>query len=301
MSRACPKKRHSGDKPFDVRGGRIMVSLGPLSAGRYCPYSCRFCYLSGDFRPYAALTVDKIASWVATVRDPYDIIYVSYDTDSFAPPRQQRGIELLDRLCEFDVDLLFTTRAVFSELMIVRLASIAQRLATRHRMLVACQSLVQLSVPHLEPPPIPCPDSRIAQLSQLRAAGLATVLTLRPFLPNVPFDDLRQIIERAAPDVEVVLGGVWYYDQAGVMAEAALGAESRSLRPDAIRRMDFDDNEAEWCVFEGRRPAKVVRETCSEHGLPFFMRSGPAVSWLRSRRAAAVESGCRPLGDTATR
>jgi len=281
-SKAVTVTQRPIESPFDVRDGRVMLSLGPLSKRKFCTYSCPFCYVGDDFHSYASMPPLEIAKWVAALRDPFDIIYVSYDTDSFAPPRVHTALELLDLLSAFNVDLLFTTRAVLSEASLAHLERIAKRLATSNRMLIGCVSVLQLTVPHLEPRPIPPPDARIAQLGRLRAAGLKTVLALRPFLPNVPLTDLREIVARAAPNIDLVLGGVWYYDQRGRIVSDVMGSEGAKLVPDDTRRMPFDDNKAEWHVFEGAEAQATVSEVCRSYGIPMFMRSGPGVAWLRS-------------------
>jgi radical SAM superfamily enzyme YgiQ (UPF0313 family) len=76
---------------FDVRDGRAMVSLGPLSAKRYCTYNCGFCYVHADFTRYPTKTNDEVVSYLRTRRNEFDIVYVSGDTDSLAlgaPPRK---------------------------------------------------------------------------------------------------------------------------------------------------------------------------------------------------------------------
>jgi len=271
------------EAPFHVSDRRIMLSLGPLSKGKYCTYSCPFCYVGGDFLSYASLTRAEIVEWVGAVKEPYDIIYVSCDTDSFAPPREAEALALLNDLAEIGVDLLFTTRAVLSDTTVAHMERIAARLADRGRMLIGCVSVAQLSVPHLEPHPIPEARERLAQLERLRDAGLQTVLAVRPFLPNVPLDDYREIVRIGAAGASAVLGGVWYHDQAGVMQRAAMperGAEDGEPES-ALRRMDFDANDVEWRVFEGEEAERAVREACRARGLPMFMRSRPAVELLR--------------------
>src|SRR5205809_334951 len=100
--------------PFDLRSGRAMVSLGPLSPKKYCTFSCPFCYVQSDFLSYASLSISEIVRWLRTQRNQFDIVYVSGDTDSFAPPRTDQGIDLLWAITQFDVDILFTTRALLS-------------------------------------------------------------------------------------------------------------------------------------------------------------------------------------------
>jgi DNA repair photolyase len=275
--------QRSKKTPFHVTDRRIMLSLGPLSRGKYCTYSCPFCYVGDDFLSYASLTRAEIVDWVASVSEPYDVIYVSCDTDSFAPPREAQALGLLNDLAEFGVDLLFTTRAVLSDTTIARMGRIADQLRRNGRLLIGCVSLAQLSVPQLEPHPIPPPTDRLSQLARLRAAGLQTVLALRPFLPNVPLDDYREIVRLGAAGAMVVVGGVWYHDRAGTM-QGAVMPEGWGPEESSLGQMDFDANEAEWLIFEGKDAERAVDEACRAHGLPLFMRSRPAIEWLREAR-----------------
>src|SRR6266851_8645144 len=121
-------KQRPPSSPFDVSDNRAMVSLGPLSPKKYCTYSCPFCYVQSDFLSYTSMDISEIVDWLKTCQRPFDIIYVSGDTDSFAPPRTDGGIELLEALCEFGVDLLFTTRAVFGPKHLNKLYQIREHL-----------------------------------------------------------------------------------------------------------------------------------------------------------------------------
>lgn len=273
--------------PFHVSDRRVMLSLGPLSKGKYCTYSCPFCYVGGDFLSYASLPIDEIVEWVKGVREPYDVIYVSCDTDSFAPPREAEALALLHELAQVGVDLLFTTRAPLADTTVAHMGKIAESMAARGRLLIGCVSFAQLSVPHLEPHPIPAPRERLALLGALNAAGLQTVMALRPFLPTVPLDDYRELVRLGAADTKVVLGGVWYHDRAGVLQGAVM--RERQLEPEeheaVMRRMDFDSNEAEWLVYEGAEVEATVRRACAAQRVPMFMRSRPAIEWLRDQQS----------------
>lgn len=102
--------------PFYLDGKRAMISLGPLTQKRHCPYRCAFCYVQDDFSSYVKLDVDEIIKFLKEKRSMYNIIYVSGDTDSFAPPRTREGLDLLYKAAiEVDCDLLFTTRTTFKD------------------------------------------------------------------------------------------------------------------------------------------------------------------------------------------
>src|SRR5580704_3153037 len=98
-------------EPFEISDRRAMVSLGPLSARRYCTFRCPFCYVHADYDSFQALKVDQIVEWIRRQdQTSFDTVYVSGDTDSFAPPRLSAGLDLLDALVDVGKDVLFTTR-----------------------------------------------------------------------------------------------------------------------------------------------------------------------------------------------
>lgn len=266
--------------PFDLRDRRAMVSLGPLSKKKYCTYSCPFCYVEAGFAPYKNLGLSEIAEYLSKKRDDYDIIYISGDTDTFAPPRALEGIELV-RLCSsFDVDVLFTTRAPLSDENISELAIIARSMKEKSRILIGCVSIAQLNHPHLEPRPIPAPMQRISLLGKLRAAGLVSVLAMRPLLPIVPREDYFGILDAAAPYSDLAISEGWYSDTGGVLDR---GVYQGNVEPydHTIERMYFDENDADWKLFRPEELIEAITEHAAKIQLPLFFKSRGAIDYCR--------------------
>jgi DNA repair photolyase len=62
------------------------------------------------------MEIADIVKYLKKHENEYDIVYISGDTDSFAPPRTSKGLALLQSIAEnLDTDITFTTKAVFSE------------------------------------------------------------------------------------------------------------------------------------------------------------------------------------------
>ena len=261
-----------------------MVSLGPLTRHRYCVYKCPFCYVDAGFLKYASWDIPQIIDWIKSVRQPYDIIYVSGDTDSFGPPRAQEGMNLLRELLQFGVDLLFTTRAPLDDGLLRQLETINAESRANGKLCFGCVSVAQLHHPHLEPHPIPPPRERIAQLGRFKDLGLTAVLAMRPFLPIVPIEEYLEILTLSREHADIVLGEVWYADQAGKL-EAGVFRGADAEYSFTLKEMDFDENKEIWKVFEGREIEARVRQFCTASHLPFFMRSRPAVEWARRNLA----------------
>src|ERR1700733_8971399 len=191
-----------------------MVSLGPLSPKRFCSYACAFCYVHADFSRYPSLPVERILEYLGNRAGDFDIVYVSGDTDSLAPPRAEMGLELIDALAGLGTDVLFTTRAPLDTSQLDRLASTSQKLKDKGKILFGCVSISRLrSAPHLEPKPVPSPERRLEVLRGLHERGIVSVLAMRPFLPVIPASEYVELAELATPFVDVILGEVWYADK----------------------------------------------------------------------------------------
>lgn len=268
--------------PFDLRDRRAMVSLGPLSKKKYCTYSCPFCYVDAGFAPYSKMSLEGIAQYLTENRGNYDIIYVSGDTDSFAPPRANEGIDLV-RLCsDFNVDVLFTTRAPLSSKNIEELSSIAEVLRARSRLLIGCISIAQLNHPHLEPKPIPSPAQRLDLLRDLKANGIVSVLAMRPLLPIVPKEDYLHLLNEAQPHTDLAITEGWYSDMSGVLDRGVFQGESAHYEH-TVGQMYFDENDSDWKLF---RPESLVREISAHAeriGLPLFFKSHGAIEYCRRK------------------
>jgi len=275
-------KQRPPESPFDIRENRALISLGPLSAKKFCTYSCPFCYVHTDFLSYGSLDRKKIVRWLSERRGDFDIVYVSGDTDSFAPPRTEEGIALLRDLLPLDVDVMFTTRAVFTPSQLDSLESISSDLGSAGHYLFGCVSVVQLTFRHIEPPPIPPSEQRLAQLCAFKGRGIVAVLAGRPFLPNVPANETVQIVRTVERCVDAVLGEVWYFDSAGILERQVFQGSTPPGFVYIGGRMDFDINDAKWNIYEGTETRESVEAFCRSAGIPFFMRSLPAIEWIRN-------------------
>lgn len=267
-----------------------MVSLGPLNDRSHCPYRCAFCYVQDGFVSYANLNLEEILEFLIVHRDKYNIVYVSGDTDSFAPPRTMQGLELLYKIAiEIDCDLLFTTRAKFSEEHYKLLRSICAEQERTGNMLYACVSISRLfdETAYLEPKPIPTPIERIEVLKQLKIIGATTVLAIRPFLPVVSVQDYLEIIERSKEFVDIVLGECFYFIRGGAIEKRVFpNGISPTYEKDIKQnqKMPFDDNNADWDIWESAEYESAVRKKCEQLGIVFSMHSDDAIQMFLQRK-----------------
>ena len=267
---------------FFIDNNRAMISLGPLTEYKYCPYSCAFCYVKSGFNKYPNFNIDEIISYLKTNRKKYNIIYISGDTDSFAPPRTSKAIELLEKISKsIDVDITFTTRTVFKTEDIKRLKNISDYMKTKNYKLIASISISRLnSSEFIEPKPIPKPEERIELIKRLKENGIYTMLAVRPFLLLFESKEYIEIIKRCKNYVNVVLGEIWYADE-NLINDVCKRIDKDKI-PFVDKIMDFDTNKKVWKCFEAQNIVKEVDKYCNHNNIKFYMRSYPAIEYIRS-------------------
>ena len=283
-------QQKQSDKFFLRHGERVMISLGPLTASKHCPYSCAFCYVQDDFQSYPVCSEEQIIDFLQKEKDKYNIIYISGDTDSFAPPRTDRGLRLLLRISkEFDSDLLFTTRTVFNEEQITVIEEVVKNQKSKGKQIYACISITRYSneLAYIEPFPIPLPDERISTIKNLHNVGATTVLALRPFLPIVPITDYITILEKTKGFVDIALGEHFYFIRGGKICQRVFkDGISVQIENDITRnnKMSFDVNNSDWDIWYSAEYEQAVREKCDELGIVFSMHSNEAIKEFLKRK-----------------
>lgn len=275
--------------PFFLNGKRAMVSLGPFAEYQHCPFRCAFCYVQDDFRPYAKLDIDEIVSFLLNNRNKYDIIYVSGDTDSFAPPRSALGIELLYRIINnIQCDITFTTRSIFTESEYERLAEIINIQKESGYMFVSGSSITRYSgnTAYLEPSPIPSPDKRILHIKRMKEIGAVTMLGLRPFLPIVDVNDYLVILNKLISYLDIALGeGFFFIPNGNIQRRVFPEGIPQKVKENIIHniKMDFDDNNSLWDVWKSDEYEQIVADFCRKNNIIFAMHSEEALNEYREK------------------
>lgn len=267
---------------FYINNGRAMISLGPFTDKKTCPYSCAFCYVQDGFVTYCKKSIEEIVKYLIVHRKEYEIIYISGDTDSFAPPRQAKGIKLLEEIAlKIDCNLLFTTRTVFSESDLKKIQKVVAKLKSKNKKLYACISISRFSdsLEYIEPKPIPTPIKRIDTLKKLHEAGAVTVLALRPFLPFVPISDYFSILKEVESFIDIVLGETFYFLPKGDIVKRLFpeGIPEEFIVELVNCKMDFDKEVKEWCTWSSKELETKIMDYCNARNIVFSMRSKTAI------------------------
>lgn len=277
------KEKRNKNEPFFIDNYRAMVSLGPLADNAYCRYRCAFCYVQDEFMSYAKLDIPDIMDFLVKNRAKYNIIYISGDTDSFASPRTQVGINLIQNIVRaVNCDITFTTRSIFSEHEYEKISEIIKEHKKSGHKFIAGTSITRYSedTAYLEPLPIPSPDERIQHIKRMKKAGAITLLGLRPFLPVVNKEDYITILDKVYPDLDIALGESFYFIRNGNIQNRVFpNGISDDIEKNIIHNqyMEFDNNQALWDIWNSEEYENYVAEHCKKLGIIFAMHSKDAL------------------------
>lgn len=269
--------------PFYINGERAMISLGPLNAEKYCTYSCAFCYVQDGFMKYKSMCVKNICDFLIENKQKYEIIYISGDTDSFAPPRTNQGLELLYCICDkLDKDVLFTTRMVFSNSEMEMILDANEKLEKKGKNLFACISITSpIEERSIEPVPIRTIEERVGQLAIFKNSGIYSILAMRPFLPIYTIEQYRKLVLKVYGKVDCILGERWFFHQDDIIFNRVMQGRTVENGNITLTKMDFDDNLSDWNLWYDEELEKEIRELCNQLTIPFYMRSILAVKYLK--------------------
>ena len=274
----------SEQKPFFLNGERAMISLGPLTKTKHCPFGCAFCYVQDGFTKYDTLNDDDIINFLKQNKKNYNIIYVSGDTDSFAEPRTERALGLLYRISsELNCDLLFTTRATFNDKNHALIKKIIDKQHEKGKELFASISVTRYSdeTKYIEPDPIPSPDDRLNEIIKLKKLGATTILAMRPFLPVVDPNDYIKMLDKTKGFVDIALGEKFYFKAGSVVENRVFGNSEIALNVEGgnfcLEKMEFDLSDGDWICWNPEGYEKIVREHSEKLGVIFSLHSSDAI------------------------
>jgi hypothetical protein len=217
------------------------------------------------------------------VTTPFDVICISGDTDCFLDA--DAGLELITGAVRRTpyADVMFTTRLVPEDAVIRTLCELAAEMATRHQLLLPGISLVCMRVPNFSERSkrMPSTEARIEFLTRLTAGGMACMLALRPTFPFalVGRDEVRTMIRLAKDSAAVILGEVMLLDAQGELA-GRLGLDITNP-DDRIGRLTFLDQPGSWQKRTLYDEVAYAAEVSHEYRVPYFLRSGQALEYIR--------------------
>jgi DNA repair photolyase len=267
------------------------------SFGGSCVLNCNHCYTFSQ--GYDTDKPSSVKELVMSLKGKeFDILYISGHRENFIDPNE--GLLLCESVFdEFEVDLLITTRNVFSSEQIQRLQSLNKRMKKRRRDLFVCVSIPAVSsYRKLEPSNlIPTPQQRIEFLQQVYKRGIHTILTVRPLCPNsfIPITEPLEIIEKCHSFSTAILSSEIVVNDSILKRLGDFPAyRSKSTEP----LMECLQNNLTIDHVDVTEELRLMESKCRTYGKKLFYGSCEAVEYIKSHESAIKSHTAQTLNKT---
>lgn len=253
-----------------------------VSFGGTCPFNCSHCY---TFSPsYKSDDSNDINDIVASIkREKLKIVYVSGHRENFVNPDD--GLSLCEAIFKrINVDLLITTRNVFSDEQLQRLFDLSLEMKKASCDLFVCSSIpATKSYKALEPSPLmPTPQARMNFLKQVFDMGIYTILTIRPLCPNsfIPIEEPLEIIDYCHEFSSVILSSGIVVDDA-ILNRLVSFPFFKCNGEEPLMTCLLNDMMVKYVNVD--EELGIISKHCKKYGKELFYHSLPAINFLKSQ------------------
>lgn len=160
-----------------------------------CPLECLYCFssdLNFNQLPDVAYLSEKQLQLLEGLPREIKMIMLGCDTEFFQP--KSRALETLHQLVNFSKDISIVTKMSLPEEIIAELRNVDGQLRQHSNFLSFSESLTSLGSARKWEPRVPEPMKRIETLKKVYDTGIKTFVALRPLLPTVPEEELRELV-----------------------------------------------------------------------------------------------------------
>ncbi|MBZ5503862.1 MAG: radical SAM protein [Acidobacteriia bacterium] len=268
--------------------GKITISLGGV-----CSLGCKHCYItSKDFRHQPDLQIAEVVETVAQFKE-LRCICVSGDTDPLLRPEE--SVSLMEQLARLypKVPVTFTTRLVPSKAVYEKILALAAECSHRRQLFIPCVSLVTFSYPNRieNAQRVPPSSERLKLVADFVTVGIPCIVALRPTFSFslVPEAETTSLVKSLPHGVAAVLGEVFLVDKSRQLP-MRLGWKGFEGYIVTSAPMTFISQPSAWDKCYLSKEVEFVRSACHAQGLPYFLRSMSAFSYLQAHWS--FEEGC---------
>src|SRR3989338_10331322 len=186
-------------KKYDTAGLKIdrerVLTYSQLS----CPLDCTYCFVNDmttNQQKNIAYLTEKQIELLKNLPEEISLIMLGCDTEFFQ--NKKEAIEILKKLSVLGKDISVITKIPLSEEYVNSLLEIHNKVKGNGNIFSFSTSITCISEPILAKyePGVPSPEKRIETLSSVYAKGIPTTVAIRPLLPDVSDEEIRDIVNK---------------------------------------------------------------------------------------------------------
>lgn len=253
-------------------GSRLLGTAGKKG----CRFGCMYCFTQDStFERCPLLDGDRPRKLISDVK-AVDIIQPACDTELF----------LIDRWRDYLADLVstgkiisFATKATVGPEDVAFLKRINEILLSRRSTLHVCVTIVRLHDWQILEPRAASPDERIRFLRTLWEEGIGTCVAVRPMLPLVEKDELRELVAQTYRFTYGYLSGPLYLTE---KMRKFLDLQKVSYEIET-RQANWQTKEPECKVIQSTEREKQLADFANSYGRSFFQDNIQAATYVRDQ------------------
>jgi len=183
------------DKDFESNGLKIDQERVLTFSKMRCPLDCSYCFtedLNIESNEDGTYLSEGQLMLLRKLPDNIKSIMLGCDTEFFID--KQKSIEIIENLLESKKDISIVTKLFLPPDFVARLSAINKQMKIGGNFLAISVSLPCLNSARKWEPKAPKPKSRIDTLKILHDHDINTMVAIRPLLPDVPNEEIEQII-----------------------------------------------------------------------------------------------------------
>lgn len=184
---------------FEQQGIKIDKERALTYSKLSCPFGCAYCFVDEMSQEQSQEAVYLNGSQLELLKklpEQVKLIMLGCDTEFFQ--NRKEALVILEKLSELGKDISVVTKMPLPEEYVDLLSGIYRKIKENGNIFSFSTSITCISEPMLAKyeSSVPSPEKRIETLSLVHARGIPTTVAIRPLLPDLPDEEIRNIVDK---------------------------------------------------------------------------------------------------------
>lgn len=267
---------------FEQQGIKIDQERALIYSKLSCPFGCTYCFvdeMNQEQSKGAVYLDDQQLELLKNLPEQVKLVMLGCDTEFFQ--NKKEALEILEKLSRLGKDISVVTKMPLSEEDADLLSEICQKIKENGNIFSFSTSITCISKPMLAKyePGAPIPEKRIETLSLVHAKGIPVTVAIRPLLPDISDEEIRNIVDKTKDYCFGYYSGPLYLKEEKVKALLP-GFELKTEKEHQPHWM-LEGNTYQALEKDGQM--RFLASVIEEAGKEFFDGAADAVEYLRKK------------------
>ena len=184
---------------FEQQGIKIDKERALTYSKLSCPFGCTYCFVDEMNQGQSKESIyidDQQVELLKNLPEQVKLIMLGCDTEFFQ--NKKEALKILEKLSMLGKDISVITKIPLPEEYVNSLAEIHEKIKEKGNIFSFSTSVTCISEAMLikYEPGVPSPEKRIETLASVYATGIPTTVAIRPLLPDISNEEIREIVNK---------------------------------------------------------------------------------------------------------